>query len=482
MNIGRIEHVSADGDIEVTYDASPNGAALLGKVALFIRRFVSVSDSQNVVLSLWVAHTHSFVTADCTPYMAITSAEKQCGKTRLLEVLDVLVANSWLTGQVTAAVLARKISDDVPPTLLLDESDAAFAGEKEYVEALRGVLNSGYRKGGKYSRCVGQGTKMEVRDFSSFCPKAIAGIGKLPDTIADRSIPIRLKRAARGEGVARFRRREVLPEAEQLRNDLHIWCTSLDNILEHGRPELPDELTDRKQDVAEPLLAIADAAGGEWPSMARRALVELCAEARALEDSNGTRLLSDVRDIFNDHGIDRIPSCELATALAEIETSPWADWSNGKPISKGKLARLLGRFGITPGNIRQPDGKVPKGYHRDDFTDAWERYLPADTPQSPFTPLSKCYNATTRINTSDSADFDSATGQERSGSENSEIPNKNAPCSVVAFSDPSPGGKTYLRDASGPGCTCQECGVHYGSMAGWRAPVAQGRCQRETAN
>jgi len=108
-------------------------------------------DSQVVVLSLWVAHTHAFLAADCTPYLAITSAEKQSGKTRLLEVLENLVANPWMTGQVTAAVLARKIGDKLPPTLLLDESDAAFKGEKEYVEALRGILNTGYRKGGKYS-------------------------------------------------------------------------------------------------------------------------------------------------------------------------------------------------------------------------------------------------------------------------------------------------------------------------------------------
>jgi len=233
-----------------------------------------------------------------------------------------LVANAWFTGQVTAAVLARKIDDDVPPTLLLDESDAAFGGEREYVEALRGILNTGYRKGGKYSRCVGQGTKMEVRDFSSFCPKAIAGIGSLPDTIADRSIPIRLKRAPRHERVERFRRRYTEPEAHSLRDAVSAWCTSLDGFLWEARPALPEELSDRKQDVAEPLLAIADAAGGEWPGLARRALLELCAEATGSDESAGIRLLADIRDVFTARGTDRIASSDLAGALAEIETSP----------------------------------------------------------------------------------------------------------------------------------------------------------------
>ncbi len=183
-----------------------DGAEVLTSVYEFVRRFVSLSEPQAAVVSLWVAHTHAIGNADATPYLAITSAEKQCGKTRLLEVVQTVVANPWLTGRVTAAVLVRKIDAD-KPTLLLDESDAAFGGEKEYAEALRGILNTGHRRGGVASLCVGKGAEISFKDFSTFCPKTIAGIGKLPDTVADRSIPIRLKRAAPGEVVERFRLR-----------------------------------------------------------------------------------------------------------------------------------------------------------------------------------------------------------------------------------------------------------------------------------
>ena len=189
---------------------------ILDKVFAFIRRFVSLPESPARVAALWVVHTHVFSAADATPYLAITSAEKESGKTRLLEVFETLVANPSLTGRVTAAVLTRKI-DAQQPTLLLGESDAAFGGEKEYAEALRGVLNSGHRRSGKASCCLGQGANMSYRDFSTFCPKAIAGIGKLPDTVADRAIPIRLKRAAPGEGVQRFRRSNIESEAANLR-------------------------------------------------------------------------------------------------------------------------------------------------------------------------------------------------------------------------------------------------------------------------
>jgi hypothetical protein len=168
------------------------GAEILDAVMGFVRRFVSLTESQARVVALWTAHTHAFGAADCTPYLAVNSAEKQSGKTRLLEVLRLLACGPWFTGRVTAGVLSRKI-DEVHPTLLLDESDAAFKGEKEYAEALRGILNTGYRRGGVASCCVGQGMNISYRDFSTFCPKAIAGIGKLPDTVMlrpDDNVPI----------------------------------------------------------------------------------------------------------------------------------------------------------------------------------------------------------------------------------------------------------------------------------------------------
>jgi len=157
------------------------GEAILSAVYRYIRRFVSLSESQARVVALWIVHSHVFDCADATPYLAITSAEKQSGKTRLLEVCERLVAKPWLTGRVSAAVLVRKV-DGERPTLLLDESDAAFGGQKEYAETLRGILNTGHRSSGKTSCCVGQGANISYRDFSTFCPKAIAGIGKPSDT------------------------------------------------------------------------------------------------------------------------------------------------------------------------------------------------------------------------------------------------------------------------------------------------------------
>lgn len=251
---------------------------ILSALSETIRRFIALAPAEADVIALWIVHTHAFKAAQDTPYLAITSAEKQCGKSHLLELLAMLVAEPWLTGSVSAAVLYRTIHE-THPTLLLDESDATFNGNREFGEALRGVLNSGHRRGGKASRCEQTtGTNFVRRDFDTFCSKAIAGIGRLPDTVADRSLPIRLKRKPPGTEVARFRRREVQPEATALREQVAAWAAEWKARLADMRPVLPEALSDRQQDGAEPLLAIADAAGGEWAQRARAALVQVLRE------------------------------------------------------------------------------------------------------------------------------------------------------------------------------------------------------------
>ncbi len=404
---------------------------LLDQLVLFVRRFVFMSESQARVVALWIAHTHTMKAADATPYLAVTSAEKQSGKTRLLEVLEPVVANPWLTGRVTAAVLIRKI-DKEAPTLLLDESDAAFAGEKEYAEALRGVLNTGHRRGGKASCCVGQGANISFRDFSTFCPKAIAGIGKLPDTVADRAIPIRLKRAAPGERVEKFRPREVEAETTRLRGEFETWAAITAEKLRDARPQLPQELSDRQQDGAEPLLAIADAAGGEWLEKARQALTKLCGDAQAADDSTGVRLLGDIQEIFSARKTHRLRSAELAVALAEVETSPWSEWSHGKPLTAHGLARLLRPFGILPRVIREEG--VFRGYVIEDFADAFTRYPRNQT----VTPLQPNNDA----GSSDFSDRNSVTVQK------CEIASKNAACNGVTLSNPGTGSEEALSGAT----------------------------------
>jgi len=352
--------------------AAESCAALLGEISALLRRFVVMSPAQARVVALWTVHTHVIEAADATPYLAVTSAEKRSGKTRLLETLELLAARAWYTGRTTAAVLPRKIERD-SPTLLLDESDAAFNSDKDYAEALRGILNTGHRRGGKTTICAGQGH--EVKDFSTFCAKAIAGIGTLPDTVADRAIPIRLERRAPGERVDRFRRREIEPQTTRIRERLEALVEIAVPLLKDAYPVLPEELDDRAMDGVEPLLAIAELAGGNWPIEARVACVELYGGRQVEDESAGIQLLSDIREVFGES--DRITTADLLEGLHDLDESPWGEWF-GKPLASRGLARLLKPYAIKSRNIKL-DERRPKGFLREQFELAWGRYLPSKT-------------------------------------------------------------------------------------------------------
>ncbi|MDO8614988.1 MAG: DUF3631 domain-containing protein [Dehalococcoidia bacterium] len=343
-------------------------AALLDDVRVIIRRYVALADAQADALALWTAHTWALDAAESTPYLEVTSAEKRSGKTRLLETLVHVVAHPWLTGRTTAAALVRKMGDGV--TALIDESDAAFKGPAEFSEALRGILNNGHRRGGCATLCVGQGASMEVKDFPVFGAKAIAGIGRLPDTISDRSITIILKRRAPGETVARFRWRHAQTEAEPLRQLLQAWALSALPALTDAQPDLL-ELDDRAADGWEPLLAIADLAGGDWPQRARAAALALSVGDGREDNSLGVRLLSDIQTIIT--GRDKITIANLVAELVVIEDAPWGDL-NSKPLDTRRLGWRLRQFGIKAKTIDY-DGKKPKGYQAQQFEDAFSRYL-----------------------------------------------------------------------------------------------------------
>jgi putative DNA primase/helicase len=153
---------------------------------------------------------------------------------------------------------------------------------------------------------------------------------------------------------------------------------------------MPNALGDRATDICEPLLAIADMAGGDWPTKARDALVELCAAGDVAEDCIGSKLLAAIREIFEAGKVDRISTKDLLAALIERDCDePWADWWEAD-IAKGntrgpaaKLARLLKPFGVVAGTIREENGSTAKGYKLASFEDAFSRYLsPCPSPES----------------------------------------------------------------------------------------------------
>jgi hypothetical protein len=356
-----------------------DGSALLTDIERFIRRYVVVSSAESAILATWIVHSYLFDLVKVTPYLAITSAEKQCGKTLLLEVLAVLVREPLLVSGASPAALFRSISKK-RPTLLLDEMDATFAGDKEMAQAIRLILNSGHRANGKVIRCGQHGETVD--EFSTYCPKAIAAVGKLPETLTDRSLVIRLRRRAPEEAVGDFLNDDgVEKEADALRARTKSWAGAIREKL--GRPERVDGLRDRTFAGVRQLLAIADAAGPPWPHRLRAAVVEVANADAAEDQSPGVRLLADLRDfkaVRQQDGQpvdDRWLTSEVLEYLASIEDAPWSEWNRGKPMTARQLANLLRPFGIRPAHWRDC-----RGYAVAEFEDAWRRYLPPVAPSA----------------------------------------------------------------------------------------------------
>jgi hypothetical protein len=251
--------------------------------------------------------------------------------------------------------------------MLIDECDAWLRDNDE----LRGILNSGHKRGGLVLRCEGESN--EVRGFNVFAPAVLCGIGALPGTIHDRSIVIPLKRAKPGEIRERFDSRHV--EREILtRSKLARFCIDNRDLLAACDPVLPPGVFNRLADNWRPLFAIAEIAGGDWPERAAAALTALTMSDDADTQGLGVMLLADVEQVFADINADRIFSKTLVASLCAMIHRPWLEAHQRRPISETWLARQLGKFGIAPRTVRIGDDRA-KGYHLDDFAEAFERYL-----------------------------------------------------------------------------------------------------------
>jgi hypothetical protein len=402
--------------------ASPvDGAALLDNIAEALARYVIMSEPARYTAALWIAHTYLLDCFGITPRLAVRSPMKRCGKTTMLDVISRLVLRPLPTGSVTAAALFRVV-EGYRPTLLVDEADTFLAEADE----LRGVLNSGHRKGGQVVRTVGD--EHEPRAFSTFAAVAIAIIGNLPDTLHDRAVTIDLKRRMPSEAVTSFRFDRVA-HLDVLARQAARWAQDHAGTIAAADPEMPG-IHNREADNWAPLLSIVDVAGGPWPQRARAAAtaghVAGGDEASLIE-----LLLGDIRDTFTKRAMnkvepsDQIPSADLVAALVAIEGRPWAELGKSrKPLTSNALARRLKPLGIIPENIRIGD-KVPKGYLLGRFKEAFSRYLGSE---GAFEPLHR-YKAD-EMGTS--AGFQTATAASDVADRKCEKPANDGACSGVA--------------------------------------------------
>ncbi|MCC2596563.1 DUF3631 domain-containing protein [Pusillimonas sp. MFBS29] len=365
-------HYAAFDDVE-PWPHPVSGEALLADVARTIKRFIVCDSAAVVATTLWCATTWLVDSVHACPLLLINAPEKACGKTQLLTVVGKLVPRPAQAAGISPSVLFRMI-EKYSPTLLVDEIETVLTKE---AEDLRGLFNAGHTRDSAFVwRSVPVGDDFEPRRFSVFGFKAIAGINadQLAETVTSRAIVAQLRRRKPEEQVQRLRHAEP-GLFDTLQRKLARWAADNANAIRTARPTLPDELGDRDQDNWEPLLAVADRAGGRWGAAARAAAVHTCNANRESSQSVTVELLTDIKAVFEQKGVARISMQELRTALVSDEEAPWATWSRGQPISVRRLGQLVKQFGIESTTVKLAGGLAPKGYRREDFRDAFERYL-----------------------------------------------------------------------------------------------------------
>ncbi len=351
-----------------------DGAQLLDELVSTFRRFIVLPEGAVETLALWTVHTHAHEAAFISPYLALRSPEKRCGKTLTLQLLSALVPKPLPASNITPSALFRAV-DKWHPTLLVDEADTFIRRNDE----LAGILNSGHTKASAWVvRTVQIGDDFEPRRFSTWAAKGIALIGNLKDTLQDRSIVISMRRKTREEKVERLRLDRV-EEFETLRRKVARWVADYFDKMTNADPKVPRSLNDREQDNWRPLLAIADLAGCKWPARARQAAETLSGYSDADDGSIKVQLLQDIHDAFEEAGYPKaMKTVDLLSVLHEAEDRPWCEWKKGKPMSPHSLATQLRPYGIKPTQIRFGEESL-KGYYLETFLDAFSRYLP---PQS----------------------------------------------------------------------------------------------------
>lgn len=354
------------------------GAEVLDDVASFIRKYLVCDDHQLTILSLWSACARNCYGFRTAPYLHVRSPESHCGKTICLFLLHSLSepGGIFYTGADPAAII-RRISvgrsfkelneerGDRIRALLLDDCHHTFGPSER--QPLLGLINSG----SECSNCYPVGNA----ESYFFGPKAFAGNAPLPRSLVSRCIPIVLRRPRPTEKFDRFQHLDVMDAGHVLARRLKSWLEpsfdSLSRAAGENPPGLPLSLSPGQIQCAEPLLYIADLAGGAWPEKIRAALVAVFDLADA---SPSLQMLRDIRNIFGEkNNPEYLPTSDLLDELRAMDNRPWSDWGTN---SGKRLSGHLRPFSITSRRQNQGAERDSRGYFRNDFQDAWERYLP----------------------------------------------------------------------------------------------------------
>lgn len=351
-------------DVE-PWDEAINGADVLNDILAVLQKHVITDVETLHAATLWVCMTWLTDYATVLPLAMITAPEKNCGKTTLLSAMSKMSFRPIQTSNTTPAATFRLIEAS-QPTLFIDEADTFL----KYSEDMRGIINSGHTRDSAYVlRTVGN--DFEPKRFSTWCAKALCGIGHLPETIESRSIILKMRRKMNGEQAANLRHSDSAV-FDAIKRKLIRWSTDNAEAFSKLHPVM-EGLSNRDADNYEPLLAIAMLAGGDWVSHITKAAKQLT-KSDGDNRSIGVELLDACRTAFEALKVDKISSVNLIREICKDDEAPFETYNRGKPITPRQVSRWLSQYGIVPKTVRFSYGTA-KGYDIKQFTETFTAYL-----------------------------------------------------------------------------------------------------------
>lgn len=348
-------------------DSPPDSeVCLLACLIAVINRYIACNQHQALAIALWCIFSWSIRAFKVAPILVVTGLTKGVGKTQLWKLVRYLSRNPIHASHITPAAMFRAI-DSLVPTLFIDEYDTFINRNEDF----RGIINAGFEAGEQIIRCATKGRDLEY--YNVFCPKVLAGIGKLPETIQDRSIVINMRRKRKDESKDKLKHVEAA-EFKKLSQRIQQWADTNMNALSVARPKMPPGLSDRKEDCWEPLFAIADLFEGDYPQLARKAALEISGTEYDEVHINEQLLLA-IKAVFEQENATRLASNDLLKHLLGDQEAPWLSFNGGRPMTIWLLAKQLKLFGISSTTLRF-GSKTLKGYQLTDFEQAFLDYLP----------------------------------------------------------------------------------------------------------
>lgn len=349
------------------------------RIEAVVKKYVLAVDAgQYFAIALYVLNSYIWEHMDTCPYMVITAATKRSGKSRLgVDVLPLLVRNPSNIVGVTAPTLFRLLKSS-QPTIIVDEAET-FSSEATGL--MRAFMNSGYRRGSTVPRTGADDT---VEQWPVYGPKVFILIGDVNDTLKDRSIIVRLRRATSAAEIGRFFFADAQRETEQLRAEIMaVMNENRDAIITtYQTQDALSFLNDRDADIWAPLFAIArtftPSRIDELEAVAVDMATEKTAPARkysademreAEEKAQGqeyaVRLMTDMVTAAGATGV--LFTRDAIAKLKALPTGPWRKY-RGTGLTDEFLAQLLAPFGIKPKVIQlRKEKTVARGYRVDDL-------------------------------------------------------------------------------------------------------------------